>query len=42
MGVVILGGLLSSTLLNMFVVPTIYARFGGNGSKQTTIDGVKQ
>jgi Cu/Ag efflux pump CusA len=27
MGVVILGGLLSSTLLNMFVVPTIYARF---------------
>ncbi len=25
MGVVILGGLLSSTLLNMFVVPTIYA-----------------
>ena len=29
MGVVILGGLLSSTLLNMFVVPTIYARFGG-------------
>ncbi len=28
MGVVILGGLVSSTLLNMFVVPTIYARFG--------------
>jgi Cu/Ag efflux pump CusA len=30
MGVVILGGLLSSTLLNMFVVPTVYARFGGD------------
>jgi len=32
MGVVILGGLLSSTLLNMFVVPTIYARFGSNAT----------
>ncbi len=31
MGVVILGGLLSSTLLNMFIVPTIYARFGAGG-----------
>ncbi len=28
MGVVILGGLLSSTLLNMLVVPALYARFG--------------
>lgn len=27
MGIVILGGLLSSTLLNMFVVPVLYARF---------------
>jgi len=27
MGVVILGGLLSSTLLNMIVVPALYARF---------------
>jgi Cu/Ag efflux pump CusA len=28
MGVVILGGLLSSTFLNMVVVPALYARFG--------------
>lgn len=28
MGVVILGGLLSSTLLNMFVVPVLFARYG--------------
>lgn len=28
MGLVILGGLLSSTLLNMLVVPALYARFG--------------
>jgi Cu/Ag efflux pump CusA len=28
MAVVILCGLLSSTLLNMFVVPTLYRRFG--------------
>jgi Cu/Ag efflux pump CusA len=28
MGVVILGGLLSSTALNMLVVPALYARFG--------------
>jgi CzcA family heavy metal efflux pump len=28
MAVVILGGLVTSTLLNLFVVPTLYARFG--------------
>ena len=28
MGVVILGGLLSSTGLNMLVVPALYAKFG--------------
>jgi Cu/Ag efflux pump CusA len=28
MGIVILGGLLSSTALNMIVVPALYARFG--------------
>ncbi len=33
MGIVILGGLISSTLLNMFVVPTIYARLGGEAKK---------
>ena len=29
MAVVILGGLVTSTLLNLFVVPTLYLRFGG-------------
>jgi CzcA family heavy metal efflux pump len=32
MGVVILGGLLSSTLLNMFIVPTLYAKLGDGDS----------
>jgi Cu/Ag efflux pump CusA len=30
MAVVILGGLVTSTLLNLFVVPTLYARFGAH------------
>jgi Cu/Ag efflux pump CusA len=29
MAVVILGGLVTSTLLNLFVVPSLYLRFGG-------------
>jgi Cu/Ag efflux pump CusA len=29
MAVVILGGLVTSTLLNLFVMPMLYARFGG-------------
>jgi Cu/Ag efflux pump CusA len=29
MAVVILGGLVASTLLNLFVVPSLYLRFGG-------------
>jgi Cu/Ag efflux pump CusA len=32
MGVVILGGLLSSTALNMLVVPALYARYARRGS----------
>jgi Cu/Ag efflux pump CusA len=28
MAVVILGGLVTSTLLNLFVLPTLYLRFG--------------
>ena len=28
MAIVILGGLISSTLLNLFVVPALYLRFG--------------
>jgi Cu/Ag efflux pump CusA len=30
MAVVIMGGLITSTLLNLFVVPSLYLRFGGN------------
>jgi CzcA family heavy metal efflux pump len=37
MGVVILGGLLTSTLLNLIVVPALYARFGR--SKTSTTEG---
>jgi Cu/Ag efflux pump CusA len=29
MAVVILGGLVTSTLLNLFVIPVLYLRFGG-------------
>jgi Cu/Ag efflux pump CusA len=29
LAVVILGGLVTSTLLNLFVVPSLYLRFGG-------------
>jgi Cu/Ag efflux pump CusA len=34
MAVVILGGLITSTLLNLFVVPSLYLRFGGTRTKQ--------
>ena len=37
MGVVILGGLLSSTLLNMFVVPTIYAKVAGGKTSERAL-----
>jgi Cu/Ag efflux pump CusA len=33
MAVVILGGLVTSTLLNLFVVPSLYLRFGKAGLK---------
>jgi Cu/Ag efflux pump CusA len=29
MAVVILGGLVTSTLINLFVIPPLYLRFGG-------------
>ncbi len=32
LAVVILGGLVTSTLLNLFVVPSLYLRFGRRGS----------
>lgn len=31
LAVVVLGGLLTSTFLNMVVVPVLYARWGGGG-----------
>jgi Cu/Ag efflux pump CusA len=34
MAVVILGGLVTSTLLNLFVVPSLYLRFGGTRAKR--------
>jgi Cu/Ag efflux pump CusA len=34
MAVVILGGLVTSTLLNLFVVPSLYLRFGGPRRKR--------
>jgi CzcA family heavy metal efflux pump len=33
MAIVILGGLVTSTLLNLFVVPSLYLRFGGHDAK---------
>jgi Cu/Ag efflux pump CusA len=35
MAVVILGGLVTSTLLNLFVVPSLYLRFGGRRDSST-------
>jgi len=32
MAVVILGGLVTSTLLNLFVMPTLYLRFGAGST----------
>lgn len=37
MGVVILGGLLTSTALNLLVIPALYSRFGGTPSGDTEI-----
>ena len=36
MATAILFGLLTSTLLNMFVVPSLYLRFGSLGRAETT------
>ena len=35
MAVVILGGLVTSTLLNLFVLPSLYLRFGGGRTRGT-------
>ncbi len=42
MAVVILGGLISSTLLNCFVVPSLYLRFGASSQPVSAIDGQLQ
>jgi Cu/Ag efflux pump CusA len=39
MAVVILGGLVTSTLLNLFVVPALYLRFG-RGSVRVPVRAV--
>ena len=36
MAVVILGGLVTSTLLNLFIVPSLYLRFGRPQSAEAT------
>jgi Cu/Ag efflux pump CusA len=33
---VILGGLLTSTLVNLFIVPTLYLRFGKSRKERTS------
>jgi Cu/Ag efflux pump CusA len=35
MAVVILGGLVTSTLLNLFIVPSLYLQFGRRGRRTT-------
>ncbi|GAB3849609.1 efflux RND transporter permease subunit [Dactylosporangium cerinum] len=37
MAVVILGGLLTSTLLNLFIVPSLYLRFGGRRQERPAV-----
>ena len=37
MAVVILGGLVTSTMLNLFIIPSLYLRFGGGGAAPTTV-----
>ena len=36
LAVVVLGGLVTSTLLNLFVVPSLYLRFGGSPARDTS------
>jgi Cu/Ag efflux pump CusA len=37
MAIVILGGLLTSTLLNLFVLPALYLRFGRRPGRQEAL-----
>ena len=41
MALVVLGGLLSSTFLNMVVVPVLFLRHGGRGTKNSESGGFK-
>jgi Cu/Ag efflux pump CusA len=38
MAIVILGGLITSTLLNLFVVPSLYLRFGKDWKLRDSAD----
>ena len=40
MAIVILGGLVTSTLLNLFVVPALYLRFGKGGRRPSSGAGI--
>jgi Cu/Ag efflux pump CusA len=37
LAVVVLGGLFTSTLLNLFVVPSLYLRFGGGRRERAPV-----
>ena len=39
MAIVILGGLVTSTLLNLFVLPALYMRFGKGQLRTATVEG---
>src|SRR3712207_4157815 len=42
MAVVILGGLVTSTLLNLFIVPALYVRFGASSERDTVREPAAQ
>jgi Cu/Ag efflux pump CusA len=39
MAVVILGGLVTSTLLNLFIIPPLYLRFGSKREDEIVMEG---
>ena len=41
MALVILGGLVTSTLVNLFIVPSLYLRFGKGQSRPSSADPAK-
>jgi Cu/Ag efflux pump CusA len=42
MSIVIVGGLITSTVLNLFVVPSLYLRFGKSRSSGRGVDSALQ